>query len=229
MELHNIKDVPDDILTKLNTMMNRDCQAGKFTLSEIRDTYSKNTDIVYIIEKGEPVYFLLLDRFNKQKTVYIHDVCLNNQYRGKGIFKKSLAFLKDHYSKIGFKSFTLDASDSTKEEGLNQKARIHIFHSAGFDINTETGYYKESGDYEIIKTVALLDNGDKVEIQERSGDTYLVKNAKGDEYSITIDKIEKCYDSESNQLSCPMILTLPKMGGRKKRKSRITRKKGGSF
>lgn len=219
MEVYNIKDISDTILNKLDGMMNRDCQAGKFSLIDIRDKYSQNTDILYIIKAGEPVYFLLLDVFPKHKNVYIHDVCVNKLHRGKGIFKKSLAFLKDHYSKKGFTNFTLDASDSKKEEGLDQKARIHIFHSAGFDINPETGYFTESGEYEIIKTNVLLDTGKKAEIQSMDGDKYVVKDRSGKVSSVSIDQIEKCYDSKSHQLSCPMIMPI-KAGGNKRKTRR---------
>ena len=222
MEIHNIKDVPDDILIRLTELMNTDCQPGKFSLIDIRDKYSKNTDVLFLFEDETPIYFLLLDLFVKHKTVYIHDVCVNKKHRGKSLFKTSLIFLKDYYIKKGYANFTLDASDSTKEEGLNQKIRIHIFHKAGFDINTETGYFTETGDYTIIKTRALLDNDEIVEIQSKEGTKYLVRNDKGKEYVIKIGQIEKCLDAESNQLSCPMIMDLHTMGGR--RKTQKTRK-----
>jgi hypothetical protein len=213
MEIHDIKEVSDEVLYILDKLMNRDCQPGKFSLVKIKQL-AKNTDILYIIEE-DPVYFLLLDRFDKHKTVYIHDVCASKKHRGRGVFKESIAFLKKYYSKKGFKNFTLDASDSTKEVGLNQKARIHIFHSSGFDINTETGLFNKDGDYTIMKTVVLLDNGETVEIQKKTGDKYSVKNKSGKEYSITIEQIEKCFDSDGNQISCPMIMKIPKARRRK--------------
>ena len=175
MNIQNIKDVPDDILQSLDIMMNRDCQPGKYGLTEIR-TMSKNTELLYLMENRVPVYFLLLDIFPKHKTIYIHDVCVNKLNRGKGLFKKSLTFLKEHYSAKGFTKFSLDASNSTKEKGLDQKARIHIFHSAGFDINTETGYFTDTGDYKIIKTILLLDNNEIVELQKKESKNYYVKN-----------------------------------------------------
>ena len=213
MEIHDIKEVSDEVLRILDKLMNRDCQPGKFSLLKIKQL-AKNTDILYIIEE-DPVYFLLLDRFDKHKTVYIHDVCASKKHRGRGVFKQSIEFLKKYYSKKGFKNFTLDASDSTKEAGLNQKARIHIFHSSGFDINTETGLFNKSGEYSIIKTIVLLDNGETVEIQKKTGDKYSVKNKSGKEYSVTIEQIEKCFDSDGNQISCPMIMKIPKARKRK--------------
>ena len=210
--------MPDDILHSLDILTNKDCQPGKYTLTKIREI-AKNTDVLYLLEKDKPIYFLLLDLFTKHKMIYIHDVCASKLHRGKGIFKKSLAFLKDHYSKKGFTNFTLDASDSKKEEGLDQKARIHIFHSAGFDINPETGYFTESGEYEIIKTNVLLDTGKKAEIQSMDGDKYVVKDRSGKVSSVSIDQIEKCYDSKSHQLSCPMIMPI-KAGGNKRKTRR---------
>jgi GNAT superfamily N-acetyltransferase len=221
MEIHNIKDVSDDILNSFNKVMNRDCQPGKFSLVEIRDM-AKNMDMLYLFEGDIPVYFLLLDLFVKHKNVYIHDVCVNKSHRGKGLFKESLKFLKKYYLKKGYKTFTLDASDSTKEEGLNQKIRIHIFHSAGFNINTETGYFTKSGDYTIMKTVVLLDNKEKVEIQKRNGNTYYVTNDRGEQSKINIDQIERCFDSESNFISCPMIMNMKMKtdGGRRTRRNK---------
>ena len=219
MKIQDIKEMPDDILNRLYELMNTDCQPGKFSLIDIRDKYSKNTDVLYLFEKDTPVYFLLLDLFVKHKTVYIHDVCVNKLHRGKSLFKKSLTFLKEYYLKKGYTNFTLDASDSVKEKGLNQKARIHIFHSAGFDINTETGYFTESGDYTIIKTRVLLDNKEIAEIQKKEGDKYIVKNNKGKEYSVNIHQIENCLDSDSNQISCPMIMDIGTKGGRRKRRT----------
>jgi hypothetical protein len=213
MELHNIKDVSDNILTALDSLLTKHCQPGKFSLIEIRDTYTKNTDILYIFDGTVPVYFLLLDLFPKHKAVYIHDVCVNTAYRGQGQFKKSLAFLKPHYAKLGYTHFTLDASDSTKEAGLNQKARIQIFHKAGFNINPETGYYTPTGDYELIKTLVELSDGSRAEIQNITGTQYVVKNAQNVSKTVSIQEIEKCFDSHTNQLSCPMIMPLTHVAG----------------
>ena len=217
--LQPIKSVPDDILDILNTMMNSDCQPGKFSLIELRNTYSKNTDILYLIEGGNPIYFLLMDVFPTHKSVYIHDVCAGTRSRGKGIFKRSLAYLKDHYAKLGFLYLTLDASDSVAEPGLDQKVRIRIFGGAGFHINTETAYFK-GNDWITMKTKVLLDDGTTVEIQTRTADGYVVAtastNASAGTRVIGINQIEKCFDAESNQISCPMIMALSKNGGRRK-------------
>jgi hypothetical protein len=229
MEIHNIKDVSDRILDDLTTVMNRDCQVGKFTLKELRDNYSKHTDICYLFVNGEPVYFLLLDVFPKQKIIYIHDVCKSKAQEIKGIFKSSLVFLTSHYSKKGFKKFTLDASDSTKESGLNQKARIHIFSKAGFVISPETGIFNESGDYKIINTIVSLTSGEKVTIQSKnkiSQETYNVKTDTNAIKQISQTEIVNCYDDNSNQISCPMMMDIPKSTSKRKtRKHRVFYKK----
>lgn len=228
MEIHKIKDVSDKILQKLDTLINTHCQPGKFTLTDIRDKYSKNMELLYLFENDIPLYCLLLDIFPKHKSVYIHDVCVNKEERGKGLFKKSLSLLKSHYSKLGFKTFTLDASDSTKETGLDQKARIHIFHSAGFDINTETGLFNQSGNYELFKTIVSLDDGSKFELQSCDGDNYVVKPINGKEtQTINIKQIVHCYDANLNQISCPMRLTLKSNGGGKSKSRRPNNSKKG--
>lgn len=214
MEIHPIKSIPDAILISLTTLMNRDCQPGKYSLIEVKQMY-KNTEVLYLFEKDIPVYFLLLDLFPIHKTVYIHDVCVNRLYRGKSLFKQSIPLLKEYYGKQGFTSLTLDASDSTKEEGLDQKARIAIFHKAGFDINTETGYFTASGDYKVIKTIIKLDNDDIVEIQKKEDIHYHVKNMDGVKSVINIYQIKQCLDSELHPLpACPMILQLSFHGGK---------------
>jgi len=224
MEIHPIKSIPDAILTSLYTLMNSDCQPGKYSLIEVKQL-SKNTDVLYLFEKDTPVYFLLLDLFPNHKNVYIHDVCVNTAHRGKSLFKQSIPFLKEQYGKQGFTSLTLDASDSTKETGLNQKARIAIFHKAGFDVNTETGYFTASGDYEVIKTTVVLDNGDIVEIQKKEGEHYHVKNKEGNESIIKIHQIKQCLDSHLNPLpACPMILPISFHGGKRTRLNRKSRK-----
>jgi len=215
--IKNIKRVSDAILEKLTTLVNRDCQPGKFSLVEIRDKYAKNMDIFYIFENEEPVYFLLLDRFPKHKTVYIHDVCVSKRARGQGLFKRSLGFLKAYYAKRGFTYFTLDASDSVKEAGLDQKARIRIFSGAGFDINTETGYYTAKGAYEIVPTTVLLSNGETGTILGRMDDDYRFASSQKKEYMISINQIEKCFDGSEKQISCPMIMLLSTEGGKNRR------------
>jgi hypothetical protein len=218
MEIRNIKDISDSILNRLDILAKKDCQPGKYSLTKISEL-SKNTDVLYLFEKDTPVYFLLLDLFEKHKTVYIHDVCVNKLHRGKHLFKKSLSFLKKYYLKKGYTSFTLDASDSAKEEGFDQKARIHIFHRAGFDVNTETGYFTKSGEYKIIKTTVLLDTNEIVEIQKKENGKYYVKNTTDDIYPIHIGQIEKCFDSDLNQVSCPMIMHISKRARKTRKKS----------
>ena len=39
MEIQDITTVSDEILMKLTTVMNSDCQPGKYSLVEIRDKY----------------------------------------------------------------------------------------------------------------------------------------------------------------------------------------------
>jgi hypothetical protein len=215
MDIQSIHDIPDDILSSFDKLLTEDCQPGKYSLNKIREI-SKTMDMLYLLEEGKPVYFLLLDLFPKHKMVYIHDVCVSKTHRGKSLFKKSLIFLKEYYLSRGYTTFTLDASNSTKEEGLNQRARLYIFHSAGFHLNTRTGYFTQSGDYKIINTQVLLDNKEIVEIQKRRGEKYYVKNKRGAKYSVNINEINKCLDGELNEISCPMIMSLKNNTTRKK-------------
>ena len=215
MEIRPLNHVSDDTLTRLDTLAN-ECEPGKYSLVQLRDmATNKKTDILYLLDEDEPIYFTLLDIFPKHKTIYIHDVCASKSHRGKGLFKKSLTLLKKHYAAKGY-TFTLDASHR-KKGGLDQKARIHIFHSAGFDINPETGYFTQQGEYKVINTRVILDTKEKLEIQKRVGDTYHVTDDEGKTNTIDIGQIEQCLDAESKQISCPMIMA--------KRAHRRTRRK----
>ena len=218
--LEDIKLVSDTVLIELTKLMNKDCQAGKYTLMEVRDKFAKTMDILYIKDNNEYIHFMLLDIFPKHKSVYLHDVCVANLYRGQGIFKSALSFLKAHYKKKGIETFTLDASDSLKEKGLDQKARIAIFTKAGFHINPKTDVWNEKGEFDTIPTKIKLESGETAEIKS------VLKNNNSLRYSVkiaetvsTIDgsEIKRCYGLNDEYISCPMILNLgSKNGGRRK-------------
>lgn len=224
--IQDIKSVSDEILKELTDLMNKDCQPGKFTLSEVRDKFAKTMDILYIQDGKSYIHFMLIDVFNKHKTVYLHDVCVSTHYRGQGIFKKSLLYLSKYYQKKGFHTITLDASDSTKEAGLDQKARIAIFARAGFTINPKTEVWDEKGEFNILDTKVLLDSGESVTIlNKRKDGKYSVRPTDSKETVSTIDisDIKKCYGLNDEYVSCPMIQTIPSNSGGKKRKTRKQR------
>jgi len=223
--IHDITTVSDEILKELTILMNRDCQPGKFTLAELRDRVAKPMDIVYIQDGKTYIHFMLIDVFPKHKTIYLHDVCVSTEYRGQGIFKKALHYISKHYQKKGFHTITLDASDSTKEAGLDQKARIAIFAKAGFRINPKTEAWNEKGEFTILDTKVLLDSGKVVTILKNIKDTsYSVKYSNGIVSIIDIGEITRCYGLNDDYVSCPMIQTILAKNGGKKRKTRKTRK-----
>ena len=223
--IQDIKTVSDEILKELTVIMNRDCQPGKFTLAEVRDRFAKTMDILYIKEGKTYIHFMLIDIFNKHKTVYLHDVCVSTVYRGQGIFKKALQYLSKYYQKKGFHTITLDASDSTKEAGLDQKARIAIFAKAGFRINPKTEAWDENGEFIILDTKVLLDSGKVVTILKNIKDTtYSVKYSNGIVSTVEIGEIKRCYGLNDEYVSCPMSQTILAKNGGKKRKTRKTRK-----
>ena len=217
--IQDIKSVNDEILEELDDLMDKDCQGGKYSLAEVRDKFAKNMDILYIKDGETYIHILLIDIFPKHKTIYLHDVCVSTLYRGQGIFKKALQYLSKYYQKEGFLTITLDASDSTKEEGLDQKARIAIFTKAGFHINPKTDVWTETGEFSILDTKVLLESGETVEIKSFKDNKYSVKGSKG---SSTIDssEIKRCYGLNDEYISCPMILNISSKNGGKKRKTR---------
>lgn len=224
--IQDIKSVSDEILKELTDLMNKDCQPGKYSLAEIRDKFAKNMDILYIKDGKTYIHFMLIDIFAKHKSIYLHDVCVSMLHRGKGIFKMSLSYLIPYYSKKGITKITLDASDSTKEEGLDQKARIAIFTKAGFHINPKTDAWSENGEFNILDTKVLLDSGEIVEIKDILKDNkYSVKKTNGDLQSINSSEIKRCYGLNNDYVSCPMIMNISsRKGGNKRKTQRRNRK-----
>lgn len=217
--LKDIKVVSDTDLIELTKLMNKDCQAGKYSLMEVRDKFAKTMDILYIKDGDEFIHFMLLDIFPKHKMVYLHDVCVATSHRGQGIFKSALAYIKSQYKKKGIETFTLDASDSTREAGLDQKARIAIFTKAGFHINPKTDVWNEKGEFDMITTKVKLESGNTVEIMKPEKDNqYTVKNTDGTIGTIATTDIKRCYGLDGKYTSCPMILNL-----KSKRKTRKRR------
>ncbi len=220
--IQDIKSVSDEILKELTDLMNKDCQPGKYSLAEVRDKFAKNMDILYIKDDKTYIHFILIDIFSKHKTVYLHDVCVSMLYRGQGIFKKALQYLSRYYEKKGFHTVTLDASDSTKEEGLDQKARIAIFAKAGFHINPKTDAWSENGDFNVLDTKVLLDSGKVVEIKSFLKDNkYSVKGSGLS--TIDASEIKRCYGLNDEYVSCPMILNIGSRNGGNKRKTKKRR------
>jgi len=220
-KIHSIQEIDDEVLKQLSTLLDKDCQPGKYSLIELRDLFKAKTDILYGKQNDILINVILIDVFPKHKSVYLHDVCVANSHRGQGIFNKGLQFLIKHYKTKGIKTITLDASDSTKEKGLNQKARIAIFSKSGFSINPTTDIWKENGEFDIVPTAVELNTGEVVELQD---DSYTVKDKSQKEYTIRIDQIERC-KALGSYVSCPMKMNIPTNGGKTKKSSLMRRRK----
>ena len=207
-EIQPIQDMDDIILKELSSILDKNCQPGKYSLIELRDLFKAKTDILYGKDNDKLINVILIDVFPKHKSVYLHDVCVAKSHRGQGMFNKALQFLIKHYKAKGIKTITLDASDSTKEKGLNQKARITIFSKSGFSINPKTDVWKENGEFDIVPTTVELNTGELVEIQgEAKGESYTVKDKSQKEYTINIDQIERC-KALGSYVSCHMKMNI---------------------
>jgi len=202
----NINDIQDDILEKLDKNQS-DCWKiiKNKNSSFLRKKY--NYDVMYIIEKNKIIFSTFINVYKKHNYIYLNSVCTSKDHRGKGLFKNALKFMIDHYKKLGFSSIKLNA-DNEKKSGLNQKKRIEIFHSAGFEIDPEFEQWDNNNNYIIKPTIALLDNHEIVEfINEYNVKTYGIKDNK---YNITFDQVDKCYKKYDKliEYGCPMILRL---------------------
>ena len=185
--IENIKNINDDILKKLDKSQS-DC----WKITEMNSSISRkkqNYDVMYMIENDKIIFSTYINVYKKHKFVYLHSVCALNEYRGKGLFRKALDYIKDYYKKLGFASIKLNAGNEV-ENGLNQKKRVEIFNKVGFEIDPILDYYDDNGNYKQTKTKVKLDNGKIVEYNKD------IKN-----------QVEKCYH-DSTEYPCPMILEL---------------------
>jgi len=190
--IKNIKNINDDILKKLD-----ESQSDCWKITEMNSSLSRkkhNYDVMYMIEKNKIIFSTYINVYKKHKFVYLNSICASNEYRGKGLFRKALDYIKDYYKKLGFESIKLNA-DNTDDNGLNQKKRIEIFNKVGFEIDPILDYYDDKNNYIQTKTKVKLDNGKIVEYNKD------IEN-----------QVEKCY-YDSIEYPCPMILHLRQLGG----------------
>jgi ribosomal protein S18 acetylase RimI-like enzyme len=183
----NIKNINDDILKKLD-----ESQSDCWKITEMNSSLSRkenNYDVMYMIENDKIIFSTYINVYKKHNYIYLNSVCASNEYRGKGLFKKALDYIKDHYKKLGFASIKLNV-DNTDDNGLNQKKRIEIFNKVGFEIDPILDYYDHKNNYIQTKTKVKLDNGKIVEYNKD------IEN-----------QVEKCY-YDLTEYPCPMILEL---------------------
>ena len=181
--IENIKNINDDILHKLDENQSNCWKITEQNSSLNRKKY--NYDVMYMIENDKIIFSTYINVYKKHNYIYLNSVCASNEYRGKGLLRKALNFIKDYYKKLGFASIKLNAGNEN-DNGLNQKKRIEIFNKVGFEIDPILDYY-DNDNYIQTKTKVKLDNGKIVEYNKD------IKN-----------QVEKCY-YDSTEYACPMI------------------------
>ena len=191
----------------------RDCFSGGITLENLKSINNGDVSFMSGVYGNTHIFMCLLQ--HKEKSVYVSDVCVKKNWRGKGIMKKAFDYITDYYGTKGHYYLTLTASNEMGQ-GLNQKKRIQIFNKHDFYItsnNVATG----------LPVSITLTNGKQVMIksgplkQEGLTSKYLVEDYDGNRYKIPMNIIESCFTNSwfgGEKVHCPMKKTLKK-GGRR--------------
>lgn len=202
--IKNINDLEHDCFEKLDSLT-KACFPNSLSLSDMKHKYSTIPLLVFYIKHNkEYIYFTLL--YDKRPTLYIYYICVPIQYRGKGILKRAIKYLKTVYSKKSYTSFALDASEE-QESQMDQKTRIQIFSKMGFYIShlkNESPFEKHKDP----KTYVVTSSG-KGLLTEKKGNQYYVL-INGVNAPFLIGQIDGCLsDMFSDEPDiCPMKMDL---------------------
>jgi hypothetical protein len=170
-----------------------------------------NDDDTYIMFgqiNNEYVFMCILKI--KHKTVFISDVCVKKEWRGKGILESAFKYIGEYYGKKGKYYLTLTASNNN-DNNLNQKKRIKIFNKQGFYISPH------NVEENTLPIRVSLTNGKMVNIKsgplkkEGSISKYLVSDENGNTFRIKMNEIEACFIKSwfsDKKIDCPMKKTL---------------------
>ena len=134
--------------------------------------------------------------------MYIHTVCVSNEYRGRGLLHKMLFYISkiERFKKTLFK---LEAAN-TQDHGLNQDARFQIYSKSGFTL--PIGTFVEPHRFTIKNVETSNKNEKKI--------TYTVERDDGGVHIIQYNDIhpEACYfDNVKQNRGCIMETTSSKL------------------
>jgi hypothetical protein len=145
---------------------------------------------------------LSLSSPNISDCMYIHTVCVSNEYRGRGLLHKMLFYISkiERFKKTLFK---LEAAN-TQDHGLNQDARFQIYSKSGFTL--PIGTFVEPHRFTIKNVETSNKNEKKI--------TYTVERDDGGVHTLQYKDIhpEACYfDNLKQNRGCIMETTSSKL------------------
>jgi hypothetical protein len=200
----NLNSLEQDLLEELDTIV-KVVFPNSMTLSQIKQEYTTVPFSVFFVKnEGQIIYCSLI--LSSHPTLYIYYICVPKKFRSSGVFKRALRYLKHMYSKNGFTSFALDASEES-DPNMNQQKRLVIFSSLGFRLSKlkNKSPFKKHDDPKTY-VVTLFGKG---QLLEQQGDRY-VALINGEKKALNLKQIKGCVSDmmSENPDICPMIMKL---------------------
>lgn len=229
---YDIKLVKDVVESDFNNMVNfyPDCFDGTMNFHTANMLNKGNIYVMSV--KYENMYIFMCLLHPVLNNVYISDVCVRKEWRGKGIMESAFKYITEYYGKRGKYYLTLTASKE-ENQGLNQQKRIKIFNKHDFYLSPTHISVSGYGSDDNAPISVSLANGQSLNIKsgplKKIGikSKYLATDSNGNSFQISMDEIEACFTKSllgSNQVHCPMKKTLKKGGFRATKKRSHLRK-----
>ena len=174
---------------------------------------------IYITDASNHIIFaqlaLIDDKPSGERHINLMGTCTAPKHRGKGLFKRSLPLITEHYKRLALprkdiKSIALTANYKDRN-GVTAQGRHIVFSKSGMTlanyINSTTQYYVKTDDGKIYK---VLPKASYADLKPNSPLEAIVEEADGSHKKIPVANITGCYkDAEATaREECPFILPL---------------------
>ena len=217
--IKNLNMLEQDVLEELDTIV-KVIFPNSMTLLQIKQEYTSVPFSVFFVKNdGQVIYCSLI--LSSHPTLYMYYICVPEKFRSSGVFKKAFRYLKHMYTKNGFTSFALDASEES-DPNMNQQKRLLIFSSMGFRLSKlkNKSPFKKHDD---PKTYIVTSFG-KGELLDRQGDQYLAL-INGEKKTLNLKQIKGCVSDmmSENPDICPMVMKLNKTQRNTRRRASVKR------
>ena len=107
----------------------------KTALEEIKDFFKKRKIYIVLIEK-EIIGFVVCERNESKKTVYINELWIKAKNQGQGIGTQLMNYIEENYKKDGIKTISL-VSDNRSRAFDFYKKRGYKLHSVNVFLEKE--------------------------------------------------------------------------------------------
>ena len=208
--IENILNVNKEILEELD-IHQEECWKEKDKVSRFQANWVKRDKRKFYVNylrnmEGKIIFSCILstDKIKNEKFIYIRGVCVSPSEKNKGIFKKSLLFIKSFFKNLGFHTIRLNAEIETINE-IDQSTRLKIFHKSGLTLDPLTIDYKNKNKF--YNTIIKLKDHSFVKILsfDSEKNKYKVEMIDKKIKHIDIGMIDFCMKQKEKYV-CPMIM-----------------------